>query len=834
MTAKEHTDCNHNTTKSITELIAPFEQQTNYPCTILIEGAPGVGKTILCKEIAFQWANKNILTNKKLLFLLFLRDPQVKNITNVQSLVKCFCQGDSLTNKITDWLLETGGEYLTIVLDGYDEISKENKNHFITDIIHHYKLPKSNVIITSRPSASSLLRYFVSCRAEVLGFTEENRESFVQEALVGQNDKIKELTQFLLSNPSLNALCYIPLNMSILLCLTEDGISALPKTQTLLYQKFVLMTIVHFLKKDKMTFNTSITDLDGLPHPYDQVVKELSQFAFLALQKDQLVFTLAEVKAEYPNLTPANWYGLGFLKQTQYFKACDGCDHESFHFLHYSIQEYMAAYYIASLPNNELLSLLEETFWNVLYFNTWIMYVGITGGNHFIFTHFLSGNYLQVSTWLFTPNISNNILNDRIKCLHLLHCSAEAGYGNNVMLSSVENIFQGGIIDLSNYKLSVNDLHTLAVLLLRSPNKHWEKLNLSHCSIDDTSCNLLCELFQSQNVSFKIKKVDISSNNIQWESLSEFCKVVKSWQTEELVVSFDALYGKMTMNQIINFSDQLDHQIPCSYKFVNAILLCTFVAKQQKMIVVYAEHDRIACFQLSNFDFDDGSINILKFKARQVGFGLRNATVAFSYNIDFYEARIKSTVLSHHIPKVTFVGSLMHSKGAFLMKIPFGIKQHHRKSYIPAADYLAGVLCHNIQSNSSYLKAIPPALAITVRKTIPNLVNLKMFNVANNNIGEGLADDIAIILSRNTKLQELYLGGNNLESAGAIKIAKALQNISTLKVFDISNNTVGEEAADDIAAILCHNTGLQKVHLGGNNLQSAGTMKIVKGLQQCH
>ena len=201
------------------------------------------------------------------------------------------------------------------------------------------------------------------------------------------------------------------------------------------------MTIVHFLKKDKITLNTTITNLDDLPHPYDQVVKELSQFAFLALQKDQLVFTLAEVKAEYPNLTPANWYELGLLKRTQYFKVQDGCDYESFHFLHYSIQEYMhmATYYIASLPNNELLSLLKETFWNVHYFNTWIMYVGITGGNHFIFTHFLSGNYLQVSTWLFTPNISNNILNDRIKCLHLLHCSAEAGYGNNMMLSSVDS-----------------------------------------------------------------------------------------------------------------------------------------------------------------------------------------------------------------------------------------------------------------------------------------------------------------------------------------------------------------------------------------------------------
>ena len=72
---------------------------------ILIEGAPGVGKTTLSKEIAFQWANKIMLKNKMLLFLVYMRNPQIECITDIQSLVKCFCQSDSLTNKITDWLI---------------------------------------------------------------------------------------------------------------------------------------------------------------------------------------------------------------------------------------------------------------------------------------------------------------------------------------------------------------------------------------------------------------------------------------------------------------------------------------------------------------------------------------------------------------------------------------------------------------------------------------------------------------------------------------------------------------------------------------------------------
>ena len=193
-----HSNICHKTTKNINELVAPFEEVALHPYMILIEGAPGIGKTILSKEIAFQWAHKIILNNKRLLFLLFLRDPQIKNIISVKSFVNHYCQSDSLTNKITEWLIETHGEYLTIILDGYDEMCENNKNCFIVDgIIGRQKLPKCGIIITSRPAATAHLHDVVSCRAEVLGFTEEDRQNFIHNALVDQTDKIEELGHFL-------------------------------------------------------------------------------------------------------------------------------------------------------------------------------------------------------------------------------------------------------------------------------------------------------------------------------------------------------------------------------------------------------------------------------------------------------------------------------------------------------------------------------------------------------------------------------------------------------------------------------------------------------------
>ena len=42
----------------------------------------------------------------------------------------------------------------------------------------------------------------------------------------------------------------------------------------------------------------------------------------------------------------------------------------------------------------------------------------------------------------------------------------------------------------------------------------------------------------------------------------------------------------------------------------------------------------------------------------------------------------------------------------------------------------------------------------------------------------------------------------NLQSAGTIKIAKGLQNTSSLTVFSIFDNNISEEAAGDIATVL--------------------------------
>ena len=51
-------------TKNISYLFISKQYSDGRKFTLLIEGAPGMGKTILSKEIAYQWEKNTLLTSK--------------------------------------------------------------------------------------------------------------------------------------------------------------------------------------------------------------------------------------------------------------------------------------------------------------------------------------------------------------------------------------------------------------------------------------------------------------------------------------------------------------------------------------------------------------------------------------------------------------------------------------------------------------------------------------------------------------------------------------------------------------------------------------------------
>ena len=532
-----------NTSKKISDIfvsVTARDGHTINPSIILIEGAPGIGKTVLAKEIAFQWASNKLLSEKKILLLLFLRQCNFKIITSFKHLVEYVVKSDKIPSCLAEHLLQTEGKDLAIVFDGYDEVSEEDRNSsIIADILCHKILAKSCIVITSRPTASADLHDTVDCRVEIVGFTEEDRLDYIQTALQGNNDKIKTLKFYLQSNPTINALCYIPLNMTILLCLVENGTDALPKTQTDMYKQFINITILRFVRKYSKKFAPYITSISTLPYPHNRVYEDLAKLAYKALKVDKIVFTINEIKNVCPNLTmnSSNWNGLGLLKAVRCFDFKKGCDQVTFHFLHFSIQEYMAALYISTLSNNKQVQLLKKTFWQHRFYNTWVMYVGITHGSSFALRHFLSGNWLQFTTKILkNSRICNKYLKNKIKCLHLFQCLIESN--NEDMTASVSQFFQDNTIGLCNQTLLPSDVNTLGFFLMRSINKQWDILNLYGCNIGSIGSKILCDRFLNNNSRHMvtIRKINFSHNQLNVSSLAQLFELFRSWHTSEIII----------------------------------------------------------------------------------------------------------------------------------------------------------------------------------------------------------------------------------------------------------------------------------------------------------
>ena len=80
-------------TKEVAEILAPLET-SNAPQFVLIEGAPGIGKSLLLKQMAYLWATKQILQKIKLVLLLCLRDPAIQQMSLIDDLLRPFCTGD--------------------------------------------------------------------------------------------------------------------------------------------------------------------------------------------------------------------------------------------------------------------------------------------------------------------------------------------------------------------------------------------------------------------------------------------------------------------------------------------------------------------------------------------------------------------------------------------------------------------------------------------------------------------------------------------------------------------------------------------------------------------
>ena len=484
-------------TKEIGEILTPLEEGKQ-SCFILIEGAPGIGKSVLLKEIVYKWANKELLQKYPLVLLICLRDPSLQQIQSVDDLLQLFCIGNKHATEVlsacAQYLFANDGRSLTLLLDGYDEYPEHlRESSLVAKILKRHVLPLCGLVVSSRPHASEHLREQATIRVDILGFTETEREHYIKQALQDQPDKIMELTQYLDQQPSVDSICSIPFNMVVLLYLYKLGI-ALPRNSTELYLHFICSTICRHLSKAGTPLTHDITDLTDLPEPYNRIIQQLSKFSLEALNNNKLIFTFREVTAACPDIEaiPGAINGFGLLQAVQHFGLY--AKTMTLNFIHFTVQEFLAAHYISHLPPNEELKVIEAYFWSNIHFNMFSIYISLTKGQRSSFKTFLSGGNEAIA-------IADKFLKDQIKCLRLYRCFNEAEDYKICKTIEQAEIFKSKGISLGGTTLTASDMECISLFLTSSSNKWWKVLDLNSCYIQDKGLNILFRgLRHSSNV----------------------------------------------------------------------------------------------------------------------------------------------------------------------------------------------------------------------------------------------------------------------------------------------------------------------------------------------
>ena len=367
------------------------------PRLILIEGAPGVGKTTFSGEFCHEWSQGKLLSDHKLLVLLPLRDNRVKSARNVSDLF----QHPQLQQAIAEQVENSGGEGVALWLEAWDELqeNKRQKSSVFLDLVHSRVLPKATVIITSRPWATHNLK-----ASDIDQHIEIVSTPTIQLSRILSQDKVKpdvraKLRDYVDKNPSVKAAMHTPVTADIVAEVfqwSQDTESPPPRTTTQLYTRLTC----------KLLSGKAEGQKPGRMGSLEEVAAErkggflkMCRLAWEGIIKQQLTFSSDVVSA-----LGGDTLGLAH-KVRELHGGEDG--QFSYHFIHLTLQEFLSAYHITQLQQDKQDQVIREHI-EIGHLNMVVrFYFGLTQPNHFtsamISEHLFDDDDKQATAyhWLF-------------------------------------------------------------------------------------------------------------------------------------------------------------------------------------------------------------------------------------------------------------------------------------------------------------------------------------------------------------------------------------------------------------------------------------------------
>ena len=335
---------------------------------VLLEGPPGSAKSTVSRQLSKDWAEGMIRTEFELVVLVPLRELRKREKVELEDLLRVAYE--DLPDGVVQHIKAVSRKGMLFILDGYDEIASQAEGALavVESMLDKSYLHRSSVIVTSRGIAAKSLYHRVHKRFVIQGLKQDVISHFVHYYFEDSEENATELLNKLDAAPRLAAACSNSLALAIV-CYLHSEQEIILNTMTGLYGRFLVLTLNEFANRsaepDKVL--KFLEEHDGEPllnyltsiwHP-GSPFSHLSALAKMALEgivQDKFVF---ETTDEMVRWFPDGFDGYGLLDATVITDSY-GIDTELYrlNFLHLTMQEFMAALFVASRAPEE-----QAAFW---------------------------------------------------------------------------------------------------------------------------------------------------------------------------------------------------------------------------------------------------------------------------------------------------------------------------------------------------------------------------------------------------------------------------------------------------------------------------------------
>ena len=432
---------------------------------VLVEGVPGSGKTTLAKRMCRDWANGSFARDSKAVIQVVLRSLPKRDKLAIEDMILTSVADKNVAADIAQYVHKYQGDGVVFILDGYDEMSEEmRQSSIVRDILKGHLAPKASFLITSRPISAQSLYPLVDRRIEVTGFGGDEMEEYVADYFATSDAAMgKELISTLHSRSTIRSLCFVPLLLRMVCFMASFG-KALPRTMHELFEGLVILTVNRNLEKENRKERAnSLEDVKRLCPSF----MKLAQLALEGLKCDTLVFS--DVPFEEDEALS------GLMNCIEAQNRFGGIT-RTWHFLHLTLQEFLAAYALSVAPEAEQIgfwserllfkySKSREYILSIDRFQTmFFLYCGITGLGS---KTGVQAMLVKAADAMFEPEIR------RGSALYAL-CQAVAESGNRELACHVMSTWSG-----SNIQIVLEDILPIGIpWCIEVYGQHTEELQL--------------------------------------------------------------------------------------------------------------------------------------------------------------------------------------------------------------------------------------------------------------------------------------------------------------------------------------------------------------------